>query len=221
MAQIIIVTDLPTALQSADMVIDMVAGANAKASRVAPCLISPTLDWAATTAYVFDQSVKLTSGEALKVTVAGTSGALAPTAPSAIGDTVTDGTVTWARIAPTPDQLAEAKLILLGAVKRWAETGSGAFQAQTAGPFGVTVDTRQRTGFNLWPSEIAALQDICSTGTVNSGAAFSITPSSDSGLVHQPWCAIFFGATYCSCGADLTNYEYPLYEGGVLSGDEF
>ena len=220
MAQIITVTDLPTALQSADMVLDMVAGANAKASRVAPCLTIPTSDWAATTAYVFDQSVKLTSGEALKVTVAGTSGATAPTAPAAIGDTVTDGTVTWARIAPTPDQLAEAKLILLGAVKRWAETGSGAFQAQTAGPFGQTIDTRQRTGFNLWPSEIAALQDICSSGTVNSGAAFSITPG-DSGSVHQPWCSLAFGATYCSCGADLTNYEYPLYEGGVLSGDEY
>jgi len=219
-AEIIIVTDLPTALQSADMVVDMVAGANARASRVAPCLIFPTSDWAATTAYVFDQSVKLTSGEALKVTVAGTSGATAPAAPAAIGGTVTDGTITWARTAPTPDQLAEAKLVLLGAVKRWAETGSGAFQAQTAGPFGVTVDTRQRTGFNLWPSEIAALQDICSTGTVNSGAAFSITPS-DSGSVHQPWCSLAFGALYCSCGADLTNYEYPLYEGGVLSGDEY
>lgn len=217
MAQIITVTDLPTVLRSADMVNDMVAGANAKASRVAPCLTYPTLTWAATTAYTFDQTVKLTSGEALKVTVAGTSGATAPTAPAAIGGTVTDGTVTWARIAPTSDQLAEAKLILLGAVKRWAETGSGAFQSQTAGPFGVTVDTRQRTGFNLWPSEIAALQDICSSGTVNSGAAFSITPGG-SGSVHQPWCALTFGALYCSCGADLTGYEYPLY--GCV-GDEY
>jgi hypothetical protein len=37
----------------------------------------------------------------------------------------------------------------------------------------------------------------------------------------MPWCSINFGALYCSCGADLTNYEYPLYEGGVLSGDEY
>ena len=171
MAEIIVVPNLPTALQSADMVNDMVAGANAKASRVAPCLT-----WT-------DEDAE--------------------------------------HPAPTSGQLAEAKLVLLGAVKRWAETGSGAFQSQTTGPFNVTVDTRQRTGFNLWPSEITALQDICSSGTVNSTAAFSITPSSDSGLVHMPWCALFFGATYCSCGADLTNYEYPLYEGGVLSGDEY
>ena len=31
----------------------------------------------------------------------------------------------------------------------------------TAGPFGQTIDTRQRTGYNLWPSEISDLQAIC------------------------------------------------------------
>ena len=207
MAQIITVTDLPTALQSTDMVADMVAGANAKASRVAPCLNIPTSDWAATTAYTFDQTVKLTGSEALKVTVAGTSGATAPTTPAAIGGTVTDGTVTWARIAPTPDQLAEAKLILLGAVKRWAETGSGAFQAQTAGPFGQTIDTRQRTGFNLWPSEIVALQDICSSGVAS--GAFSIDTAPGGYGLHADTCSINFGALYCSCGVDIAGY--PLF----------
>lgn len=62
---------------------------------------------------------------------------------------------------PDPDQLAEAKLVLLGAIKRWADTGAGAFQQQTAGPFSVSTDTRQRGGYNLWPSEIDQLQDIC------------------------------------------------------------
>jgi hypothetical protein len=52
------------------------------------------------------------------------------------------------------------------------------------------------------------------------GKAFSITPSS-SASPHMPWCAAMLGALYCSCGADLTNYQYPLYEGGVLSGDEY
>src|SRR5688572_16932858 len=136
----------------------MVAGANAKASRVAPCLAS------------------------------------------------TDP-------APSDDQLAEAKLVLVGAVRRWAETGSGAYQAQQAGPFGVTVDTRQRTGFNLWPSEIEDLQEICSSGTTASSGAFSITPSGSCSS-HMPWCSLTFGALYCSCGADLTDYQYPLYEGG-------
>lgn len=50
--------------------------------------------------------------------------------------------------------------------------------------------------------------------------AFSIAPTS-SGGAHMPWCALLMGGLYCSCGADLTNYAYPLYEGGVLSGDEY
>lgn len=49
--------------------------------------------------------------------------------------------------------------------------------------------------------------------------AFSIRPSGY-GSPHMPWCSLYFGATFCSCGADLTNYEYPLYEGGVLTTGE-
>src|SRR5690606_11439660 len=101
--QIIQVSDLPESMQSAELIEVMVAGANAKALRVAPCLAS----------------------------------------------------------APTEDQIAEAKLILIGAVKRWVEAGAGAFTQQTAGPYSVTTDTRQRSGFNLWPSEIEALQALC------------------------------------------------------------
>lgn len=160
---ILAVTDLPASIQSAELVETMVAGANAKASRVAPCLVS-------------------------------------------------------ADPAPTADALAEAKLVLVGAVKRWIEAGAGALQSQTVGPYGQTIDTRQRTGYNLWPSEISALQDICKAGTDSSSGAFSITPGGST-VSHMPWCAINFGATYCSCGADLAGY--PLYEGGVLSGDEY
>lgn len=58
--------------------------------------------------------------------------------------------------------------------------------------------------------------------TDRTGKAFSIRPSGG-GNPHMPWCALTFNALHCSCGADLTNYEYPLYEGGVLSefGDEY
>lgn len=66
---------------------------------------------------------------------------------------------------------AEAKLILLGAIKRWCEAGSGAIAQTAAGPFQLTTDTRQRTGYNLWPSEITALQELCST---RSTEAYSI-----------------------------------------------
>lgn len=134
MTAIIDVTDLPAALQSAELVQTMVDGANAKASRVAPCLT-----WA-------DED---------------------ETHP-----------------APTADQLAEAKLVLIGAVKRWSETGSGALSAQVAGPFQQTVDTRQRTGFNLWPSEIEGLQEICrAVGSGGTGRAFEVdTMPADAGV---------------------------------------
>lgn len=170
MAEIITVADLPSAVQSAELVDLMVDGANAKASRVAPCLT-----WA---------------------------------------DEDSD------HPAPTEDQLAEARLVLVGAIKRWAEAGAGSLQTQAAGPFSMGVDTRQRTGFNLWPSEIEGLQEICTSGTDTSSKAFSIRPSGGCGP-HMPWCSLMLGALYCSCGADLTDYEYPLYEGGLLSGDTY
>lgn len=53
------------------------------------------------------------------------------------------------------------KAILRGAVLRWNDSGSGALQAQTAGPFGQTLDTRQERRGMFWPSEIVALQGLC------------------------------------------------------------
>lgn len=153
MADIILVTDLPASVQSAELVDVMVAGANARASRVAPCLADETTP-------------------------------------------------------PNEGQLAEAKLVLIGAVKRWTEAGAGALQSQQVGPYGMTVDTRQRTGFNLWPSEIEALQDICSAGTDTSTKAFSIAPAGY-GTQHSDWCAINLGATYCDCGADIAGF--PIF----------
>jgi len=105
-------------------------------------------------------------------------------------------------------------------VKRWVEAGAGALQSQTAGPYGLTVDTRQRTGYNLWPSEIEQLQELCRDATTASSGAFSITPSGATPN-HMPWCALLLGANYCSCGADLTSGAYPLYEGGALSEDYY
>lgn len=53
------------------------------------------------------------------------------------------------------------KAILRGAVLRWNDSGSGALQSQTAGPFGQTLDTRQERRGMFWPSEITALQNLC------------------------------------------------------------
>lgn len=162
MAEIIKVTDLPASIQTAELVDAMVAGANSRASRVAPCLAWDGSD---------------------------------PTMP-----------------APTTDQLAEAKLVLIGAVKRWAEAGAGSLQQQTAGPFGMTVDTRQKSsGYNLWPSEIEQLQEICSSGPTGR-EAFSLDAVPTSGLAgHAPYCDLYFGGTTCSCGFSLTGVS-PIYE---------
>lgn len=155
MAVIITESDLPSAIQSEESIELMVAGANAKASRVAPCLAS------------------------------------------------TDP-------APTEDQLAEAKLVLIGAVKRWAEAGSGAAQTVQSGPFSMSTDTRQRTGYNLWPSEIETLQDICKAVGEGGRQAFSIDTAPASSA-HLPWCSLMLGALYCSCGVDIAGV--PIYEG--------
>lgn len=108
---------------------------------------------------------------------------------------------------PNLQQLAEAKLILFGAISRWVDAGTGAFQQQTAGPFTAVTDTRQRTGYNLWPSEIADLQAICKTG---SAGIVAIDTVADCMADHAVICALMFGALYCSCGADVAGL--PLYE---------
>lgn len=154
MAAIIDVEDLPTDVAANAMAAVWVDGANARASRVAPCL--------AATEEPF----------------------------------------------PTEDQIAEARLVLIGAVTRWSQTGSGAFQSKTVGPFGVTVDTRQRGGFNLWPSEITQLQEICKN---SSAKAFSIDTVPCDGY-HSPICSVYFGGA-CSCGAVLSGQ--PIYETDV------
>lgn len=106
--QIISVDDLPARVREHELAETMVAGANARAVRVAPCLADPDSEGAR----------------------------------------------------------SEAKLILIGAVQRWSEAGSGAIAQTSAGPFSLSTDTRQRTGFNLWPSEIEVLQDLCGGAAV-------------------------------------------------------
>lgn len=49
------------------------------------------------------------------------------------------------------------------------------------------------------------------------GRAYSIDTVGRGTSGHLPWCDLLMGGADCSCGASLTRYEYPLYEGGVLS----
>lgn len=122
---------------------------------------------------------------------------------------------------PDPGKLAEAKLIMIATLKRWGDAGSGGIQThqQTAGIYSdsTTIDTRTRPGWKLWPTDITKLQDICKTLTGNEGKAFVVNLGPSGATAHQPWCNLMFGANWCSCGVDLTNGEFPLYEGGEIS----
>lgn len=128
--------------------------------------------------------------------------------------------LTTPEFAAEPSLVAAARSILRGAVLRWDESGSGALQQVQSGPFGATMDTRQQRRGMFWPSEIQQLQGLCArlSGESAQRSLSSLRPSGATAS-HMPWCAMAFGATYCSCGSDLTNYEYPLYEGGALTGD--
>lgn len=104
-------------------------------------------------------------------------------------------------------QKAAAKAVLRGAILRWNDAGTGAFQAQAAGPFSVQTDTRQQRRGAFWPSEIEQLQDICGG---EAGKAFSVDTAPTYGTIHAAICALNFGANYCSCGADIAGE--PLWE---------
>lgn len=72
------------------------------------------------------------------------------------------------------------RAILRGAILRWHEAGTGAYQSQSAGPYAVAYDNRTERRNLFWPSEISTLQKLCSTGGADAnGMAFTIdtTPS--------------------------------------------
>ena len=94
---------------------------------------------------------------------------------------------------------AAAKAILRGAILRWHEAGSGALQAQQAGPFGQTLDTRQQRRGMFWPSEIESLQQLCLDGNP-SGGAFEVDT--------MPASAGVYGVDYWWTGPDSTSTEF-------------
>ena len=99
-------------------------------------------------------------------------------------------------------QRAATKAILVAAIVRWDEAGTGAKTtvSETAGPFArsETLDTTGARRGLFWPSEIKALQAICK----RSARPFSVDMGGTT-QAHQPTCARSFGALYCDCGADL------------------
>lgn len=124
---------------------------------------------------------------------------------------ITDALALAARVAPCildeefeyPDA---AKAIIRGAILRWHEAGTGAFTQSTTGPFSATMDTRQTRRGMFWPSEIGDLQKLCQSS--GSSGAFAVDTVGGS-AVHDEACSLNFGATYCSCGANLAGF--PLW----------
>lgn len=110
----------------------------------------------------------------------------------------------------TANDQAAIKAVLRNAIVHWVETGAGALQQQSVGPFGTTFDTRQPRRGLLRPGDIQQLQAVCKDGGSH---AYAIGTTPTAGLIHAEVCALRFGARYCSCGAVLTG-TVPLYEDG-------
>lgn len=102
-----------------------------------------------------------------------------------------------------------AKAIMRGAILRWADAGAGAVAQQNAGPFAMTTTTQARRN-SYWPSEITDLQKVCRTP--DSGKAYSINTAPVNRDLHSLFCSVHFGSDSCSCGADLTAGNGPLYD---------
>lgn len=108
------------------------------------------------------------------------------------------------------EHIDAAKAILRAAILRWNAADTGAVATQTAGPFSVQLDTTTRRGGLFWPSEIEQLQRLCRDSS-DDGKAWSYDTVGGCGPQHADVCSVNFGATFCSCGANLTQ-GLPLWE---------
>lgn len=141
MPDLISLTDLPQEVRSQPSAELMVAGANAQAERIAPCLVG----------------------------------------------------------TPSAAQLAEAKLILLGAITRWTQQGASGIGQQTAGPFSMAAIPNQSTGYRLWPSEVSGLIAICSGDWTPTIDSIDTAPGGRLDREHSPGCDFWY-ANGCTCG---------------------
>jgi hypothetical protein len=107
----------------------------------------------------------------------------------------------------TEQQLSAVRAILRTAILRWNDAGNGAVTQQTAGIFGQSVDTRAPRYGGLTDSEINRLRLVVAP---TSTGAFNLDMSPGA-TIHAPWCDLYFGALYCSCGADIATV--PIYGG--------
>lgn len=115
-----------------------------------------------------------------------------------------------------PDHITNAaQAILRNAVVRWAQADPSPAVQLSAGPFSQTIDTSQRKGGLLWPTEIKQLQDLCREVTQESErqAFMADQLPSSPGMVHATTCDVWWAPSRCSCGAILTQ-RAPLWGSG-------
>ena len=104
---------------------------------------------------------------------------------------------------PTAGNAAEAtrRRIVCAVVRRAMPDADGMdgmeSVQQSGGPFSVTMKPVNPAGdFYLTKQERKALGD-------GATKAFGVQVANLSSIIHAPWCNLNFGATYCSCGADI------------------
>lgn len=86
------------------------------------------------------------------------------------------------------------------------DMGGMSNMSMTSGPFSV-----QQTAANPNGDFFLTKQEKFALGGGGRQKAFGVKVASAASVCHRPWCSLMFGATYCSCGADLTLGE-PLWE---------
>lgn len=116
-------------------------------------------------------------------------------------------------VAPSAANASEStrRRVVCAVVRRAMEAAAGDMggvsqvQAST-GPYSTSyTPTNPHGDFYLTKLEKQALG-------VGKQKAFSVQVGTTATSVHRPWCALAFGANYCSCGADIAGE--PIYEGG-------
>lgn len=146
----------------------------------------------------------------LNATEAATAGVLLGDASAMVRSECPDVDARLALVPPLIDP-AILKMIVCSMVKRSMIAGADVegvtSTQQTAGPFSQSQSFSNPMG-NLYLTKAERKMLGC-----GGQEAFTVALAPLPGSVHRPWCSLAFGATYCSCGADIAGY--PIYEAGV------
>lgn len=129
---------------------------------------------------------------------------------------IADAVATAERVAPCimEDDFAypdAAKAVIRGAILRWIDSINSATTTERAGQVSITTEANKpRRTVMFIPNEINQLQDLCRS---SSSDAFTFdTAPIGAGMGHSIWCSLGLGGDTCSCGANLTRGEFPLWE---------